>query len=84
MSVTASEAAQYWNGRITRREAREIYDEQRNAIVSLAAQLGRLSAMVSFLFEKSGQDPAELDKWIEEKVKAAQAEKEAAAAPAQA
>lgn len=77
----ASQAGQYWNGKLTRREAQGVFDEQKETIMGLAVQISRLSAVTSYLMEKVGVTAEEINLWVEEKVKAAQAEA-AAAAPA--
>jgi hypothetical protein len=79
-------AARYWEGPLTRAEAQKVFDETAGVIQKTQETLVKLDMVLAFLVEKSGAETAEIQAWMDERVKTMRAAMEAqqAAAPAEA
>lgn len=56
--------AKYWNGFITRTESQKVFDEQLQVIQSLSLTLQKMDCVVSFLAERAGVTPADVNEWV--------------------
>jgi hypothetical protein len=76
-SIPANVAAKYWNGFITRTEAQQVFEEQKNVIRQLSIAVGSMDMICQCLAEKFGVSNEDIQTWCK-----AEAEKRMAAAKA--
>lgn len=78
----ASQHAQaaYWNGSLTRAEAQKVFDETAAVVSHHQQTIMKLDMVVAYLVEKAGHTTEQIQEWMNERVKAAQAAQDAAKA----
>lgn len=65
--------AAYWNGPVTRAEVQKVFDETANVIKSHHEIITKLDMVLAFVVEKCGATTEEVQAWINERMKKAQA-----------
>lgn len=63
--------AKYWNGFVTRTEAQKVFDETAQIFNAQAVALQKMDAVISFIADKLGIMPADIQAWINAKVEQA-------------
>ena len=63
-------AAQYWESPVTRAESQKVFDEYAQMLVKLQEQILKHEFVMSFLVEKFGVTPADVQAYADAKAKA--------------
>lgn len=71
--------AKYWNGFITRTEAQKVFDEFQGVIMRQAVMIQQLDAGLTYIAERFGITPNDINEWMKAKAEAAKAAQESQA-----
>lgn len=64
--------ATYWNGPVSRIEAQKVFDETAGVIKAQGEVITKLDMVLAFLVEKSGHTTAEIQAWMNDRMRAMQ------------